>query len=230
MGETLMRSHRALVITAVAFVSVDLLLILMHVIHTLTDVGSVAWSIEIDGGYGELWQYLKILLVIAFLLLLAVRAETTDRPLSLTWLLAFAWLLVDDALQIHENLALALAGLSVPDPEQQYGLLAVIEMLIMLFSGLVILVALYLSSRRATRVALAWSLALIGGLALFASFAIGVDLIHSLVRSRWLHPLLGLIEESGEMFSLSIIVLVLLRWQAQRPAPALFLRWVEQVR
>ncbi len=230
MREQLLASHRALVATAIALVSVDLLLILLHVVHTLAKVGGPAWSIEADGGIGELWQYLKIVVILGVLVLLALRAEALNRPLKLAWLLAFAWLLIDDALQLHENLALAMAGISVPDPEQQYGLLAVIEMLIMLTSGVLILLGLYLSSRRASHEALAWSLALIAGLTLFAGFAIGVDLLHSLIRSRWLHPMLGLIEEAGEMFSLSIIVLMLLRWLAQRAAPAMLLRWVGRLR
>src|SRR5690606_9602662 len=82
----------------------DLVFIGLHLIHSYTPLlPSHIYSIEQDRSHGEFFQYTKqfwivLLLALAFL-----------KEVSLTnfgWLMVFCYVLLDDALSLHENLGL----------------------------------------------------------------------------------------------------------------------------
>ncbi len=79
----------------------DLGFILLHLISVETGwLRGARISLEADGGPAEIFQYLKefwvaVCMVAAFV--------ATRRPVYVSWAIVFAFLLVDDSAQLHEN-------------------------------------------------------------------------------------------------------------------------------
>ncbi|GAA3599615.1 hypothetical protein [Agrococcus terreus] len=99
------RHERRLPLGAVllgALLVVDLGLIALHLSHTLAGAGTYGqWSLAADGGWGELYQYLKWSWLSLGLVVLAwVGREWRWLPLSAT----FGVLLLTDAFLLHEQL------------------------------------------------------------------------------------------------------------------------------
>ena len=90
-------SDRALVL----FLSADLALIFLNLLHEFT--GSFAdpnYSIQLERGFGETFQYLKEGWITLILVILAVRA---GNGLYTCWVAVFAFLLVDDLFAAHSR-------------------------------------------------------------------------------------------------------------------------------
>ncbi len=201
----------ALVTGLLALLVVDALLIGLDMLSQLQDWPDPRWSIEQDGGFAERWQYLKEALAAALLLQLAWRGESVSRQACLAWALLFLWVLLDDVLAMHESLGQRLM------PEAP----AVGELLFMLAVGLLLLYGILRAHWRAGPEWRPWSYRLELGLLAFAFFAVGVDLLHALVQSPLWHPILGLIEDGGEMLCMSALLwIVLSLWRARRPGTA----------
>ncbi len=189
----------------------DGLLIGLDLLSQLKDWPDPRWSIEYEGGFAERWQYLKEACACALLLQLAARSGGVDRQAGLAWGLLFLWVLLDDALAVHESLGHRLM------PESP----AVGELLFMLAMGMLLLYGILRAHWRAGATWSLWSRRLEAGLFAFAFFAVGLDLLHALVQSPLWHPVLGLIEDGGEMLSMSVLLwLVLGLWRARRSAEA----------
>lgn len=183
---------------------VDGLFILAHLLYTspgwLTAAGF--WLGQ-DQGYAELWQYLKFAGVIALFGWLAIRQRA---PLYFHWWLLFLYLLLDDALQLHENvghwLATVLAlgegwGLRPRD----WG-----ELLVFLLVGLFFLATLTLAYSRRHHTARTFSQTMLLWLVAFSGVAVGLDMVQEAVRATLAGPWLLLAEDGGELLVLSFIV------------------------
>ena len=86
--------------TLQAFVAVDLALIIVHVVNRAT-VDYRFPRIDIELGLGEIYQYGKFAVLVAVMVDVSRRSHTWS---PLLWSLVFAYLLVDDALGLHEAL------------------------------------------------------------------------------------------------------------------------------
>ncbi|MDJ0498774.1 MAG: hypothetical protein QNJ89_13155 [Acidimicrobiia bacterium] len=153
-----------------------------------------------DRGYAEAFQYLKILWIALLLGSVAVR---TRELVLYVWTLVFGYLLLDDALRIHETIGGDVCG----DVLQQLSLTAAGDVYKMgqnlfavIVGGLIlasILVAARVSSEAVRRV----SNDLLALLIVFAFFSVFLD-----AAGTWLDlEARSIVEDGGEMLAMSVI-------------------------
>jgi len=182
----------------------DLVYIAIHLVWTETKLlNSPLAALDVDRGYAEFFQYMKLLWTVLLLTCLSLR---TRRWGYLAWALLFAYLLVDDSFSLHENLGKVLASrLSLTGA---LGLRAVDfgELLVSAMAGGVLAVGLgwaYLSGvdelRRSSRHLLVLLLAIV-------FFGVVVDMVH--IASHpvgWLDNALVILEDGGELVVTSFV-------------------------
>ncbi len=184
---------------------IDLAFILIHTIHVWTPwLGNRKYSIEADHGLAEVYQYIKLIWIVACL---ATAFLQTRIKVLISWTILFAFLLLDDATQIHEKTGFwlgerfalpAIAGLRPDDLG---------EILFAAFIGSltigVVAYALWRGEPRARQV----SRDILCLLCVLAIFAVGVDTLHVIAhfKESALSPVLAMIEDGGEMFVISAL-------------------------
>lgn len=197
----------------------DLVFILMHIAHVWTPwLNAAHYSLETDRGLPEMYQYIKLLWIVVclFVMFLLVRRKT-----FLAWMGLFAFLLIDDATELHERVGywlgveLGLPAVASLRPDD-LGELLVAGVLGMLTLGLV--AAVFWRGGQHTRQVTFDLLILIG---LLAFFAVIVDVVH--VAAYYSAPsvseLLALIEDGGEMLVVSLMTCYLFDVASQRGVP-----------
>jgi len=188
------------------FIATDILFIIVHIIHESNQVPALAYayySIEEDKGYAELFQYIKEYWIALLLSFLAVQKRSF---LYLGWSLLFFYVLLDDAVQIHEKLGIVISSqLGLVD---KFHLRAVDfgEILVSVLVGLFFLIFLTFAYRFGDSTSRKSSKSLMMMLFALALFGIIADMAHMiLVSSSFFEPLLGLVEDGGEMLVMSVI-------------------------
>ncbi len=182
----------------------DLVYIAIHLVWTETTLlHSPLAALDVDRGYAEFFQYLKLLWTGLLLTCLCLR---TRRWGYLAWALLFLYLLVDDSFSLHENFGRTLADrLALQDA---FGLRAIDfgELLVSATAGAVLAVAIgwaYLRGagefRRSSRDLLVLLLALV-------FFGVMVDMVHiALDPVSWIDNALVILEDGGELVVTSFI-------------------------
>ena len=90
-------------------VCTDIVFIGLHLVHTYTPLlPNHVYSIEQDKGHAEFFQYTKQFWIILLLTLTFIKEASLT---NFSWLMVFCYVLLDDALSIHENLGLLTSGL-----------------------------------------------------------------------------------------------------------------------
>jgi len=187
----------------VLLILADLVFIFLHIFHTYTSLlPSSLFSIGRDRGYAEVFQYIKEFWIVILLILLAIRKADF---LYLSWSLLFFYILLDDSLMIHEKLGSLIVswfglhsgfGLRAQD----FG-----ELIVYFSFGFILFVltavAYYMSESADRRI----SKYLFGMLALFVFCGVIVDMVNVIVTHTMVSPLLGMIEDGGEMLVISVI-------------------------
>ncbi|MBK8903192.1 MAG: hypothetical protein IPM53_18545 [Anaerolineaceae bacterium] len=171
--------------------------------------------VDVDGGYGEWFQYLKYTVLIV---LLASLFRRQRGPLYLFWSVLFAHFLLDDALRLHEEVGLWLAETAdLPTlltlRPQDLG-----EMIFSGVSGLFFLTALVFAYQHSDLDARRFTQKLLLALAALVFFGIVVDMVQVMSEQSvepypFLRELLIMLEEGGEMMVVSGMV-----WLAFRQA------------
>jgi hypothetical protein len=161
-------------------------------------------SITTDGGYSELYQYVKYFWVIILTLYLS---RVARAPHYVAWTVLFAYFLCDDALSIHERVG-AVIGQSlhfVPPLNlrlQDFGELAVTAM-----AGGVLLPLLLWSYRGGSDAFKKIAQDLLVLVFALVFFGVVVDVAHQSMKLGWaVEFIMGIIEDGGEMVALSLIV------------------------
>lgn len=191
----------------------DLLLIGLHV---LWGYDHWIWDMEDETGLSEWFQYLKWAVSAVLLLILFMRRRAM---IYAAWALLFAYFAIDDSIRLHERAGSWLV--QVLDlwrfeeiylehfsyfylRAQEFG-----ELIVAAGLGAIIVVALFVAwpgpdairDRTVAKRLIAW-------LVLFALFAVGFDMLHTMVWE--IYPpaieLVGVIEDGGEMICASILV------------------------
>jgi hypothetical protein len=186
-------------------VSIDLLFIAVHVLHVWSPALKAGhYSLEADGGMAEMYQYIKFIwlsgcLVLAFL--------QTRLPVYLGWMLLFGFLLLDDAIQMHER-----AGWWFAD---QFGFSAALglrakdfgEIAFAACIGITAVALVLLTFWRGAAQSKHVSADILCLLCVLAFFGVFFDAIHTVAyfESPSLAPVLALIEDGGEMIVVSVI-------------------------
>lgn len=220
----------------VLFFSIDLALIALHLLTAaarhagLIDSDASAWpqlfSIVNDRGLPESFNQLKALLAAAVLCTIWTR---TRQPVYLCWAFIFAVAFLDDALRIHEQAGAALAGILLTGIAAEHrefiGQLLVAGIYVILFGAMLLLAHASAEPRHARTS----SLVLIV-FAIVVFFAVVVDALHgvllavrpALAGSTVFQALFNVLEEGGEMLSLSLAlaVVIAIRAAAEATAPA----------
>lgn len=185
------------------FLVTDLAFMLFHLAYFYTGLTkNNAFSLEMDRGFAEIFQYIKEYWIA---MLLASLALKTGLFLYGIWSLLFVYLLFDDAAEIHERLGKfisikfefpAMLNLRAED----FGELVVSGMVVLVF-----LILIILTYRFADYTCRRVSHNLIILLFVLAFCGIFLDLFHIAVNSPALNPLLALLEDGGELVVMSFI-------------------------
>lgn len=205
-------SSRAIITSLVLLLLLDFVFIIMHIAHLsalrygLQSVfQDVRFSIEIDRGYSEQFEYAKTLICVLALLGCWTR---TRQPIYAAVAFAFGFVLADNALGIHEKLGAAASVLFLPAARAfEAAPQALGEIVVYAFAGAVVFGAIALAWLRTETkhryLGLAFVL-LLGGL---SAFGVGVDLVHAAVGHlhNELDKAFGLLEDGGELTILSAI-------------------------
>jgi hypothetical protein len=183
---------------------VDGVFIAIHIVHLATPyLPDLQFSIERERGFAELFQYAKELGVVILMVMLWRRTRWLSAA---AWALVFLYLLLDDAISIHElGGDIAYRHLGFGDA---LGLRALDfgELLINGLAGVVVLAILGIGYRRgsADERAITRDLGLLVGILL--AFGVGLDMIHSLIVAYGPRVVVGSLEDGGEMVTMSVIV------------------------
>jgi hypothetical protein len=206
---------RAFLYLAGALLLADGFLIALHVLYSFlvsarfaaataswfapdSPFGDYAFSLTAEGGYPERFEYLKSALSIAAL---AGCFARTRQPAYLALTVVQLYILLDNALQLHEQVGMWLASVS-PFFDRGVGDAAFFG-----FAGAVALplvIAALLKSSREHAVFGIFATALVGMLAVFA---VGADALHAAlaaVKVFGLETAITALEDGGELMSLSI--------------------------
>lgn len=186
----------------ILLLSADLLFISLHVVNTITP----GWqfpllNIEKEGGYSEVFQYLKYFWISLLFGLLAQRHRQVHY---LAWTALFAYLMLDDALGIHEYWGGAISQALALQPAMGVRPQDLGELVCNLLAAMVLavpLVAAYLKGSAQFRA----SSQMVGLLvALLAGFGVLVDFAHMMVHAGWkLKFAIAMLEDGGEMLAAS---------------------------
>jgi hypothetical protein len=185
-------------------ISADAVFVIAHLIHK-SGWGSHLYSLEADRGFSEIFQYVKVYWIV---IMLAALLWRTREYVYATWMLLYAYVLCDDAFQIHERGGIAIAkywgyegaravtahegtlGLKPKD----FGELTIYGAFGFLFLALISIA--YLRSARDARNA-SKDLTLLLGVTLF--FGVIIDMLHSVAgEDSYLAAVLGVVEDGGK--------------------------------
>ena len=203
---------RRAVRTALVLLAVDAVLIVADLLRHHGLLHDVRFAVTTDRGFGEWFQYTKTGTI--FLLLLSARRRIAGAS---AWAALFAYLLVDDALMLHERVGVMLAAaLALPQiqairPEQAG------ELLFYTATGAAFAGWLVPAVWRGDPGSRALSATLALPVALLVFFGAAMDVAHSLLRGHPYRYAVGLIEDGGEMIAMSVVV-ACVYWAARRDA------------
>ena len=166
-------------------------------------LSSGRFRVDVDRGFAESFQYLKLLLITGFLSFLWAKQKRLSYG---AWAAVFAFAGLDDALRLHEGLGGRLVrALDIPAAfglrGQDFG-----ELLVWGSFGVVLLGFVLFSYLRAAPEERAFSknLALLFGV--FVLFGLGVDMLHILLGSSAIpQTFMAVLEDGGEMLSVSVL-------------------------
>jgi len=194
-------------------VAVDLVLIGLYV---LWGYDHWIWDMEDESGLSERFQHMKWIVAAVMLLVLSIRRRAT---IYAVWALLFAYFAIDDSIRLHERMGWWLVGvLDLRSFEEiylehfsyfylrarEFG-----ELIVAVSLGAIIVAVLCVAwpgpdairEKTVTKRLIAW-------LVLFALFAVGFDMLHTMVWE--IYPpaveLVGVIEDGGEMICASILI------------------------
>lgn len=221
MATKLQTLSARLLALAIALLLADAFFLLAHTAAGLIQhyadssvVFSDRWYLGTDQGYSEIFGYFKALAVATLLLLLLLYARRIGQPIFLAWSIAFYIIVADDALLLHERLGGLFADTWQLLP--RYGLRA------QDMGGLVtwsliwtpMVVVLFVAHRRSDKLAQQRSLLLALILGVLAFFAVIVVMFHVVAAesSAIAGALLTIIEDGGELVTLTGALLVVIQW------------------
>lgn len=183
--------------------TVDAIFGVLHLIWCCTDVPlSQFFSVEKDRGFAEIYQYVKLFWASALLLAIFARVRA---GIYFAWSAVMGYLLMDDALGLHELLGrMAVAHLNLQPAwalrAQDFG-----ELLVVAVIGTVLMALLAWWHFRADASSRSDSWRLLQLLLLLAVFGVVFDLAHSMAGTGTPGALAALLEDGGEMVVVSLI-------------------------
>ncbi|MEA5622619.1 hypothetical protein [Nostoc sp. UHCC 0251] len=186
------------------FLATDITFILLDLFYTYSGLTSNSnFSLGQDRGYSEIFQYLKEYWSALLLGFLALKNRSF---LYLTWSVMFFYLLLDDAMQIHERLGNLISNEFSFVPMFYLRAIDFGELAVSAIVGLLFLIAITITYGLGDRFAREVSRYLTILLFALAFFGIIVDMIHLVFSTSLLEPLLNIVEDGGELMVMSLII------------------------
>lgn len=182
----------------VLLLAADFSLVLMHSLHSITPLLSdERYSVAKPGGYGEIYQcakYLWIVLVLAYVM------HVTREGGYAAWMLLFTYLLVDDAVEMHERLGAAIADAAGFVPRFRLRALDFGELIVSAAAALLLFVGIAAAFRRGTHAFRKVTRDLLLLVAALGFFGVVVDMAQIAARMGTnIRILLETLEDGGEM-------------------------------
>lgn len=178
----------------------DLVFIFLQIPYNMGMMSSPLFSIEIDRGYAEIYQYIKEFWNVLMLMFLVWRWR---RMVYVAWTCLFIYILLDDSLSIHETLGKwivvqthwhEMLGLRARD----YG-----ELVVSAVAGTVLLGWVGISWYFTDVMGRAISRVLAILFVMLVFFGIGVDMFHEWIP--FAKRVFGIMEDGGEMLVVSVM-------------------------
>lgn len=186
-------------------VAADLLFVALHMLLFRSSLFSnPLLNIEMDKGYAELFQYLKFLWIIILLGSISLKEKAVGY---FSWVMLFAYFLLDDALGFHELAGYRIGAFFKFAPP--FGLRPddIGELVVSAGAGLVILPLVAAAYLRGSQAFKRFSQDLMLLVLVLVFFGVVVDMVHmALHEYRTTAFYLGVLEDGGEMLSLSLIL------------------------
>lgn len=179
----------------------DFAFMLVHGIYTMDLVSNDIYSIDTDGGYAEMFQYIKEYWIVVILFVLAIRRK---HIIYFAWSSLFMYFLLDDSLKIHETFGTYLVNYFEFQPMFQLRAQDLGELGVSILFGLLLFTFISASYLFSDNVAKRISKHLFILVISVAFFGVIVDMLHTIIP--WGKTLFGFIEDGGEMLVMSIIV------------------------
>jgi hypothetical protein len=215
----------------VVLLGIDAFFIGVFLIHTIyvkfynnrVPILGSRWDIGRDRSYAEMFGYLKTMLIV-FLLISIPRVW--KRPIYVAFILIFAFVLLDDAFQVHERFGLLFAEAFDPQPFGGLRPIDLGELLIWTMVGVPLLAATAFAVVRSPKDDRGNGLLLLGALAVLALFAGVIDMAHvALSGAFWgADDVFAVIEDGGEQLTLSLTcglaILIRRDVRGREPRPA----------
>ncbi len=202
---------REVIVLLLALAAIDLVLIAIHAIHVRYGLpGGGIWLISRDRGIPEIFQYIKEAAIVVTLIVCYRRHRSA---IYLAWAATFGYFLVDDAAEVHETLGDLLAdGIGLDEPFGLDGRDAG-QVIVSASIGLVLLTAIAVTTSGDRSVARPLTMRLLPLLVALGFFGVVVDVIDAI-------DVLGLVEDGGEMATMSVAVVVVVdHWRNAARAP-----------
>lgn len=198
-----------------ALVVINVVFLLLHVALNYGYVADRGFHLEVDQSYSEQFQYL---LYGICALTLGVLAVLQFSPLRLCFALLFALLLLEDSMSFHENFYLFADKYFPLSPMAALTVAQLWELVYTMIVGITLLSLLTYALLRSTDEGFKERAKfLLLCIMIMAGFGIGADQLHAMSQnlgySAFFESLLGVVEDWGEMLSLSAMtVLVVDDW------------------
>ena len=183
----------------------DLVFVVLHFMNVLIhSLKNNLLSLEVDKGYPEMYQYLKFLWIIIVIIFIALKDASLHY---VSWVLIFAYFLLDDSLQVHENVGYYISenlsfapilGLRLQD----FG-----ELAVSCAAGIILLLPLIFAYVKGSNRFRKISQDLTFLIFVLLFFGVVVDMAHIAIQlGDRVHFAIGAIEDGGEMLSVSLIL------------------------
>jgi hypothetical protein len=181
----------------------DLVFIILHTIHIYTSLlPSSLYSLSLDRGYAEFFQYSKFLWIFILFLIMGIKRR---QLIFVIYSVLFLYFLFDDSFEFHERAGSLLAELFGFQP--MLGLRAVDsgELAITFFFGTLFFFAIAITHLGSDVSTKKISKSIIIMVIILVLFGVGMDMIEIVVEHPFINSLLVILEEGGEMLMASII-------------------------
>lgn len=181
----------------------DFAFVVLHLIFTANIMDNPLLSLEKDRGAAEFYQYIKEFWIAILLLVAFKKTRTIGFGM---WALLFMYLLLDDALSIHEKVGGLIAGHIDFTARLGFGPQHLGELVVSAVAGAVLLSALILPYLHGSTTYRQISRHLFSLLLALAFFGVFIDALHVIVPWEGLYSFFGILEDGGEMVVMSVVV------------------------
>jgi hypothetical protein len=194
------KAHRSFL---ALLVSADAIFILLYTLHLFTQYAShQVFSLKVDGGYGDVFQYVKWFWIALMLFGLFVEIR---HAAFFGWAFFFGYLLIDDSCQLHEKLGTLIAQRFELNPVFNLKAQDLGELTVGIFTASIFFLLLggaYLFSTMEVKKV---SKRLVSLVAAIVFFGVGADMLHSITYSTSIGAFFGILEDGGEMLAASVV-------------------------